>query len=79
MFFRFTELLDFTRPPKIADDVEFTIIQDPSSPTRQSAIRVKYLQHGAVQFEIPVSQGLHGVVTQEPSTPWVGVYMPKSS
>jgi len=38
---------------------------------RQSAIRIKYLKPGAVQFEIPVSQGINGVVVREPSTPWV--------
>lgn len=38
---------------------------------RQSAIRIKYLKPGAVQFEIPVSQGISGMVVREPSTPWV--------
>jgi hypothetical protein len=71
MFFRFSELLDYHRLPRIADDVEFTIIQDSNSPMRQSAIRIRYLKHGQVQFEIPVRQGLHGVVIREPSTPWV--------
>lgn len=47
------------------------LLQDPSSPVRQSAIRIKYLKPGAVQFEIPVSQGINGIVVREPSTPWV--------
>jgi hypothetical protein len=71
MYFRFLELLEFNRQPKIADDVEFTIVQDATSPVRQAAIRIKYLKPGSVQFEVPVSQGLQGVVTREPSTPWV--------
>lgn len=71
MYFRFSEMLDFSKTPKIGDDIEFTIIQDPSSPVRQSAIRIKYLTPGAVQFEIPVSQTICGMVVREPSTPWV--------
>lgn len=63
--------MDFKREPKVADDVEFTIIPDHQSPVRQSAIRIKHLPAGTVQFEIPLSKNVPGVVVREPSTTWV--------
>ena len=63
--------MDFNRQPKIGDDVEFTIIPDVNSPVRHSAIRIKYLAPGFVQFEIPMSRSVQGVIAREPSAPWV--------
>jgi len=47
------------------------MIPDPQSQFRQSAIRIRYLPPGTVQFEIPLSKSVPGHVVREPSTTWV--------
>ncbi|GAB0089860.1 hypothetical protein DMENIID0001_044780 [Sergentomyia squamirostris] len=45
----------------LGDEVEFTMIQDPNSSfanTRQSAIRIKHLPEGTVQFETLIESNL---------------------
>lgn len=69
IFFHFNEVLDVDREIAINDEVEFTVVQDPSSSfgnSRQSAIRIKHLPPGTVQFENVIERGLTGAVTKEP-------------
>lgn len=78
IYFTFNEVLDVQRKLECNDEVEFTVAQDPSSSfgnSRQSAIRIKHLPRGSVQFEVLIEEGLVGIVTVvateifEPSSP----------
>ncbi|XP_076225037.1 cold shock domain-containing Unr [Nomia melanderi] len=67
LFFHFNEILDVDREITDGDEVEFTVIQDPTSSfssNRQSAIRLKHLPPGTVQFETIVEKDLVGTVIQ---------------
>lgn len=77
LFFHFSELLDANeRETRIDDEFEFTVIHDTStgnqytSAGRQSAIRMKRLPQGTVQFETLVETGVTGIVTRE-SCAWI--------
>ncbi|XP_072930676.1 RNA-binding protein Unr isoform X2 [Epargyreus clarus] len=68
MFFHLTEVLRHGNELSVGDEVEFTV--DPVSTfsnmnTRQSAIRIKQLPAGTVQFETLMERGVRGVVTKE--------------
>ncbi|XP_015595682.1 cold shock domain-containing protein E1 [Cephus cinctus] len=68
LFFHFNEVLDVDREISVTDEVEFTVIQDPSSSfsnTRQSAIRLKHLPPGSVQFETIIEANVLGSVIQD--------------
>ncbi|XP_012279281.1 cold shock domain-containing protein E1 [Orussus abietinus] len=70
LFFHFNEVLDVDREISVNDEVEFTVVQDPSSSfsnTRQSAIRLKHLPSGTVQFETVIDANIEGNVIQEVS------------
>lgn len=73
IFFHFTEVLDTVREIYVGDEVEFTVIQDPTSSfsnTRFSAIRIKHLTAGTVQFETLVKSDVEGVISREaPKSP----------
>lgn len=62
-----------TREITVGDEVEFTTIQDPGSSfanNRLSAIRIKHLPPGLVQFETLMENNVEGVVTREaPKSP----------
>ncbi|XP_043248968.1 cold shock domain-containing protein E1 [Colletes gigas] len=67
LFFHFNEVLDVDREISVGDEVEFTVIQDPSSSfsnNRQSAIRLKHLPVGTVQFETIIEKDLMGTIIQ---------------
>ncbi|XP_033340905.2 cold shock domain-containing Unr [Megalopta genalis] len=67
LFFHFNEVLDVDREISVGDEVEFTVIQDPSSSfssNRQSAIRLKHLPAGTVQFETIIEKDLVGTIIQ---------------
>ncbi|XP_034183994.1 cold shock domain-containing Unr [Osmia lignaria lignaria] len=67
LFFHFNEVLDVDREISVGDEVEFTVIQDPSSSfsnNRQSAIRLKHLPAGTVQFETIIEKDLLGTIIQ---------------
>ncbi|XP_076170073.1 cold shock domain-containing Unr isoform X2 [Ptiloglossa arizonensis] len=67
LFFHFNEVLDVDREISVGDEVEFTVIQDPSSSfsnNRQSAIRLKHLPAGTVQFEIITEKDILGTIIQ---------------
>ncbi|XP_014613100.1 PREDICTED: cold shock domain-containing protein E1 isoform X1 [Polistes canadensis] len=75
LFFHFNEVLDVDREITVGDEVEFTIVQvptfcfeDPSSSfsyTRPSAIRLKHLPIGTVQFETIIEKDLMGNVVED--------------
>lgn len=73
IFFHFAEVLDTSREICVGDEVEFTVVQDPSSSytnTRLNAIRIKHLPTGTVSFETLVESNLEGVITREaPKSP----------
>ncbi|KAF7273268.1 cold shock domain-containing Unr isoform X2 [Rhynchophorus ferrugineus] len=75
LFFHFNEILDVNRTNElqVGDEFEFTVIQDQTNSyssnshkeNRQSAIRMKWLPSGTVQFEIRIDSDLSGVITKE--------------
>ncbi|XP_063227409.1 cold shock domain-containing protein E1-like isoform X2 [Bacillus rossius redtenbacheri] len=71
LFFHFNEVLDVDRDICLNDEVEFTVVQEQTSfsNSRQSAIRIKHLPAGTVQFEVMVERGVSGVVSKEGQLP----------
>nr|CAD7424847.1 unnamed protein product [Timema monikensis] len=67
LFFHFNEVLDVDRDICVNDEVEFTIVQEQISfsNSRQSAIRIKHLPTGTVQFEVVIEKNVSGVITKE--------------
>lgn len=70
VFFHFSELLDNTANTKINDEVEFSIIPDPTTPARNIGVRVKILNESN-NNNVPVSETvqqvhLMGTVEKEP-------------
>lgn len=68
LYFRFNEILDVEHEVQVGDEFEFTVVQDQSAlfgANRQSAIRMKLLPPGTVQFETRVENGLTGIVNKE--------------
>ncbi|XP_067214541.1 RNA-binding protein Unr [Linepithema humile] len=68
VFFHFNEVLDVEREISVGDEIEFTVIQDPSSSfsnTRQSAIRLKHLPIGTVKFQTVIEKDILGTVIQD--------------
>lgn len=68
LFFHFNEILDVDREVQVGDEFEFTVVQDQTSTftnNRQSAIRMKWLPSGTVQFEIRIENDLAGVITKD--------------
>ncbi|KAJ8939113.1 hypothetical protein NQ318_005933 [Aromia moschata] len=72
LFFHFNEILDVdrTNEVQIGDEFEFTVAQDQTSSSmfsnnRQSAIRMKWLPSGTVQFEVKIESEITGVVTKD--------------
>lgn len=80
LFFHFNEILDVnkTNELQVGDEFEFTVIQDQTNSysanhkeNRQSAIRMKWLPPGTVQFEIRIDSEMSGVITKEiPMSNW---------
>lgn len=71
LFFHFNEVLDVDHEISVGDEVEFTVVQDQSSfsNSRQSAIRIKHLPPGTVQFETITEKNVPGVVGKEAPPP----------
>ncbi|XP_021206112.1 cold shock domain-containing protein E1 isoform X2 [Bombyx mandarina] len=68
MFFHFAEVLRLGQDLTVGDEVEFTVDHlstFSNMNTRQSAIRIKHLSPGTVQFETLIERGVRGVVTKE--------------
>lgn len=68
MFFHFSEFMDLTYNPRLQDELEFTVDQDSSQPTRQVATRIKHLSKGSVSFINVQQQVFIGTIDKEPST-----------
>ncbi|RZC42843.1 cold shock domain-containing protein E1 [Asbolus verrucosus] len=75
LFFHFNEILDVDREVVVGDEYAFTVVQDQTSTfsnSRQSAIRMKWLPHGTVQFETRIENSLSGTVVKEiPPSLWL--------
>ncbi|XP_034946970.1 cold shock domain-containing protein E1 isoform X2 [Chelonus insularis] len=68
LFFHFSEVLDIDKEITVGDEVEFTVVQDPPtffSNTRQSAIRLRHLPSGTVQFETITEKDLLGTIVKD--------------
>uniref|UniRef100_A0A0B7AWL7 Cold shock domain-containing protein E1 n=1 Tax=Arion vulgaris TaxID=1028688 RepID=A0A0B7AWL7_9EUPU len=68
MFFHFSEFMDLTYSPHLQDELQFTVDQDASQPTRQVATRIKHLNKGSVCFMNVLSPVYIGTIDKEPST-----------
>ncbi|GFR76349.1 cold shock domain-containing protein E1, partial [Elysia marginata] len=68
LFFHFSEFMDLTYSPRLQDELQFTVDQDPSQPTRQVATRIKHLAKGSVSFIKVLPAVYIGTVDKEPST-----------
>lgn len=71
VFFHFSEVITLDEEIDINTEVEITISQDQSQPNKQSAVRIKILPFGTVQFETVIQRNVNGTVTREPSNSWV--------
>ncbi|GBN55284.1 Cold shock domain-containing protein E1 [Araneus ventricosus] len=82
LYFRLCEVINPESTIKIHDEVEFTVVQDPTSPGRSHAIRVRILPPGTVQNS-PTMNGsaksdqhynddytLFGIVEKEAHSRW---------
>lgn len=67
MFFHFSELMEPDSEPKVQEEVEFTVIQDPTAANRQIAIRIRRLPRGSVKFESVLADKHLGTVEKEAS------------
>ncbi|XP_041351705.1 cold shock domain-containing protein E1-like [Gigantopelta aegis] len=67
MFFHFNELLDPEHQTKVQDEFEFLVMQDPATPSRQIAARIKVLPKGAVSFLTIRPEKYIGTIDREPS------------
>lgn len=68
MFFHFSELLNQDEP-QLQDEVEFTVIQDPTNPSRLIAIRIKVLPHGTISVEQCLPEKYVGTIEKEVLSP----------
>ncbi|XP_038076264.1 cold shock domain-containing protein E1-like [Patiria miniata] len=69
MFFHFNEMLH-SGDIHISDEVEFSVMTDPTQPQRQIATRIKKLPKGTVTFQIVLPQRLKGSVDKLPDNLW---------
>lgn len=67
VFFHFSELVNPDWRVRMQDEVEFTVIQDSSTPGRSVAIRISQLPKGTVSFETVNPQKYQGTIEKEPS------------
>lgn len=67
MFFHFSEMLEPELDVRQGEEVEFTVIQDPASPSRQVAIRIVRLPKGSVTFESIRPEKCTGTIEKEPA------------
>ena len=70
VFFHFSEMVTLTDDVDVNTEVEFTIAQDQAQSNKQSAVRIKVLPPGTVQFEVVTQRNMIGTVTREPSSSW---------
>jgi cold shock CspA family protein len=65
MFFHYSELLDSEHDIKLQQEVEFTVVQDPTSASRQVAVRIRYLPKGTIATEQYLPEKYVGTVEKE--------------
>ncbi|XP_071788144.1 cold shock domain-containing protein E1-like [Asterias amurensis] len=70
MFFHFNEMLHSEGDIHISDEVEFSVMSDPTQAQRQIATRIKQLPKGSVTFQNVLPQRLKGVVDRLPDNLW---------
>ncbi|XP_077993064.1 cold shock domain-containing protein E1-like isoform X2 [Glandiceps talaboti] len=70
MFFHFSELLKTSHEIKISDEVEFTVISDPTVAQRQIAVRIKPLIKGTVSFQTVLPGVCEGYIMKVPINQW---------
>lgn len=68
MFFHFSEVVDTEPELRVHEEVQFTVVQDPTTPSRQIAIRIKFLPKGTVSFETVLPDRHIGTIEKEPKT-----------
>lgn len=66
MFFHFSEIMAPEREVQLNDEVQFTIIQDPTAPQRQIAVRICYLPMGTISLETVLPEKHIGTVEKLP-------------
>ncbi|XP_077302230.1 cold shock domain-containing Unr [Arctopsyche grandis] len=70
LFFHFAEVLSMNQTLNVGDEIEYTV--DPAagfSNSRPSAIRIKHLPLGSVQFEVILEKNIQGIVLKEVTLP----------
>ncbi|XP_070535883.1 cold shock domain-containing protein E1-like [Ptychodera flava] len=70
MFFHFSELLKSAHEIKISDEVEFTVIPDPTVAQRLIAVRIKPLPKGSVTFQTVLPDKYQGHIMKVPINQW---------
>ncbi|ESN92067.1 hypothetical protein HELRODRAFT_104068 [Helobdella robusta] len=66
MFFHFSELLNTNQEVRVQDELEFTVIQDPTNPSRQVATRIRHLPSGTIDVSLTSCLEKHlGIVQKE--------------
>lgn len=65
MFFHYSELLDVHREIRLQQEVEFTVIQDPTTTGRLVAIRIRFLPKGTIVVEQYLPEKYVGTVEKE--------------
>lgn len=65
MFFHYSELLDLDREIRVQQEVEFTVVQDPTTAGRLVAIRIRLLPKGTIVVEQNLPEKYVGSVEKE--------------
>lgn len=68
IFFHFSELVDSKKEIRTQEEVEFTVVPDPSTPNRPMAIRIRSLPRGSISFVNVRPEKYIGTVDKEPSS-----------
>ncbi|ELU07507.1 hypothetical protein CAPTEDRAFT_158253 [Capitella teleta] len=65
MFFHYSENMDTKGEPPMNQEVEFTVIPDPTNPSRMIAVRLRYLPRGTITFDSILTEKHMGTVEKE--------------
>lgn len=69
MFFHFSEVLDSKVQLQVQDEVEFTVMQDPTTPSRQVASRIHLIPKGSIGAVVVKPEKYIGTIEKEPANP----------
>ncbi|KAL3882334.1 hypothetical protein ACJMK2_028687 [Sinanodonta woodiana] len=67
MFFHYSELLESANQASVGGEVEFTVTQDPTTPSRQVAIRIHYMPVGSISAYTIRPEKYVGTIDREPA------------